>query len=132
MITNISEYLKSKGVKPTYQRIKILEYLVKNKNNPSVDTIYTYLKNEIPSLSRTSVYNTLALFKKKKINTSIKFENSFKTNLSHNSHFKCEKCNTVIDFNITQSKINLKELQGYEIKQTHIYFHGVCKNCKVN
>jgi hypothetical protein len=36
-IENVGEYLKSHDIKPSYQRIKIFEYLVEHKNHPTVD-----------------------------------------------------------------------------------------------
>ena len=61
-IENIGEYLKAHEIKPSYQRIKIFQYLVENKNHPTVDMIYKALCTEIPTLSKTTVYNTLNLF----------------------------------------------------------------------
>ena len=54
-IENVGEYLKSHDIKPSYQRIKIFEYLVEHKNHPTVDMIYKALVDEIPTLSKTTV-----------------------------------------------------------------------------
>jgi len=133
MITNVGDYLKSNDVKPSYQRIKILEFLMKSKDHPTVDTIYRNLISEIPTLSKTTVYNTLKLFIKKKITTAISIENSetrFDADMSVHGHFKCEKCDEVFDFDLDISNLKLDELKEYDIKQTHIYIRGICKNCK--
>ena len=87
------------------------------------------MKSEIPTLSKTSVYNTLAIFKKKKVDINISVENVFGSDLSQNGHFKCEKCDNVTDFNVKGSDLNIKELQGFDIKQSKHYFNGICKNC---
>ena len=39
-IKDISEFLSSKGIKPSYQRVKILERMYKMKDHPTVNDIY--------------------------------------------------------------------------------------------
>jgi len=59
---DIGNYLKNHDIKPSYQRMKIFQYLLDNHVHPTVDTIYKALCPEIPTLSKTTVYNTLNLF----------------------------------------------------------------------
>lgn len=64
--TQIEQLLKQHDIRPSYHRIKIYQYLVEKRNHPSVDMIYQDLIQEIPTLSRTTVYNALNLFMEKK------------------------------------------------------------------
>ena len=41
------------------QRIAIMEYLMEHRTHPSADEIYTALSPSMPTLSKTTVYNTL-------------------------------------------------------------------------
>ena len=50
------------NIKPSMQRIAIMEYLMDNPIHPSADDIYTALSPSMPTLSKTTVYNTLKLF----------------------------------------------------------------------
>ena len=43
------------------QRIAIMEYLMEHPIHPSADDIYTALSPSMPTLSKTTVYNTLKL-----------------------------------------------------------------------
>ena len=61
-IKEMSQFLSEKGIKPSYQRVKILERLLADKSHPTVSDIYLDLVDEIPSLSKTTVYNTLNIF----------------------------------------------------------------------
>ena len=71
-VENIGHYLKSKSIRPSLQRIRILEYLIKNRNHPTVEMIYNELLCEMPTLSKTTIYNTLKLFVEgSKLTTSI-------------------------------------------------------------
>ena len=67
---DIGNYLKDHDIKPSYQRMKIFQYLLDNHVHPTVDTIYKALCPEIPTLSKTTVYNTLNLFVEKKVGSS--------------------------------------------------------------
>ncbi len=61
------DYLREHDIKPSTIRIKVLEFLLNNKIHPTVDDIYKSLLEDIPTLSKTSVYNTLDLFSEKGI-----------------------------------------------------------------
>lgn len=129
-INKIDEYLKNNDIKPSYQRIKIFEYLVKNRNHPTVDMIYQGLVSEIPTLSKTTVYNTLKLFIEKNIVLLINIEDNetrYDADTSFHGHFKCRRCNEVYDFNIDMPA--LKELDDFEVDEYHLYLKGICKKC---
>ncbi|RLC47071.1 MAG: hypothetical protein DRH57_04745, partial [Candidatus Cloacimonadota bacterium] len=48
--------LKSAGIKPTYERLRILKYLEENNNHPTVNMIYDEVVKDIPTISKTTVY----------------------------------------------------------------------------
>ncbi len=91
-IGKVDEYLSSNGIKPSYQRIKVFDYLITNKNHPTVDKIYKELVGEIPTLSKTTIYNTLKLFHEKGIILIINIEDNetrFDADISNHIHFRC-------------------------------------------
>ena len=131
-IEKISSYLKSHDIRPSYQRMKIFEYLIVNKNHPTIDMMYKSLAPEIPTLSKTTVYNTLNLFVQKKIAIVILVEENetrYDADTSIHGHFKCDECGEVSDLNIGMDKINIPELNNYQINEHHLYFKGLCKEC---
>jgi len=131
-INNVSEYLKEHDIKPSLQRIKIFEYLIHNENHPTVDTIYKELVKEIPTLSKTTVYNTLSLFMEKGIVRVITIEENetrYDADTDFHGHFKCEDCGKIMDFDINIPQLNEDFLKDFNIKEKHIYFKGKCKSC---
>lgn len=127
------EYLKNHGIKPSYQRIRIFDYLIKNKNHPTVDNIYTALVGDIPTLSKTTVYNTLKLFHEKGIVIIVNIEENesrFDADTSNHGHFKCSKCGKIYDFNLNKENLSIPELSKFSINEKHIYLKGVCPDCK--
>lgn len=131
-ILDLGDYLKNNGIKPSYQRIKIFEYLVSHKNHPNVDTIFRELVKEIPTLSKTTVYNTLNLFVEKRVATVIVIEENetrYDADTSLHGHFKCNICKNIYDIKINDASFKTNDLDGFEIEEEHLYFKGICKNC---
>ncbi|WP_026893644.1 Fur family transcriptional regulator [Clostridiisalibacter paucivorans] len=129
---NTDKYLIEHGIKPSYQRLKIFEYLLEHETHPTVDEIYKYLSNEIPTLSKTTVYNTLNLFIEKGIVTVITIEEKetrYDANTSMHGHFKCRQCGNVYDFHTDLSYMDSDSLDGFKVEEKHIYFKGICKKC---
>ncbi len=132
-IRDISSFLRDNGIKPSFQRIKIFRYLVEKKNHPTVDIIYKDLKDDIPTLSKTTIYNTLKLFSEKKIVLVVNIENNivrYDVNTSFHGHFKCEKCGEVYDFELKKEDVNIKEIKNLDINEILIYVKGICENCR--
>ena len=132
-VENIGDYLKENGIKPSYQRMKIYEFLLQNKIHPTVDMIYKALNKKIPTLSKTTVYNTLNLFIEKKIVNILVIEENetrYDAYLKLHGHFKCEKCGNIYDIEIEKENLELDGLEDFEIKEKHIYFKGICKYCQ--
>jgi len=130
---NIKNTLSEKGLKPTYQRIKIYEYLLDNKEHPTIDNIYHSLYSQIPTLSKTTVYNTIKLFEKKKIINFILIEEHelrVDPDTSSHGHFKCIQCGKLFDIDIRPESFNYHLNDNYEINEYHIYLKGYCNKCK--
>jgi len=120
------------GIEPSYQRIKLFEYLKNNTMHPTADEIYNDLKPLVPTLSKTTIYNTLKLFTKKGILNEILIEGNelrYDPHINPHAHFKCKKCNSLIDLNIEKESLT-NVLIDFEIEEMHLYFKGICLNCK--
>ncbi len=137
MITNmkhIKKELIDQGIKPTYQRLCILEYLHDNLVHPTVDIIYNKLVNRIPTMSRTTIYNTLKLFSKMGIVNEITIsgiETRYDINCEFHHHFLCKKCGKIYDVDLTNPcfQMEQKKIDGHKIYEAQSYFKGICKKC---
>lgn len=131
-ITDVGEFLKSNDIKPSYQRMRIFEYLLNTKEHPTVDEIYKKLIGEIPTLSKTTVYNTLNLFVEHEIVARITIEENetrYDADTGVHGHFKCERCEKVLDFVTDLSVLEVQDLKDFQINQQHLYFRGICSEC---
>jgi len=135
MITKLDSFknrMKAKKIKPTFIRLKILDYLEKNKSHPTAEAIYKTLEKEIPTISRTSVYNTMNVFYEKRLITPLfitGLEARFDSNLSPHHHFLCEKYGQIIDLDIECNYFKKWKVKGHRIAELHGYFKGTCREC---
>ncbi len=126
------ELLKENNLKVTPQRIMILKYLDTHRVHPTADEIYSSLKKSIPSLSKTTVYNSLDVLKKYGLIQALTICGSeqrydFMHDMHH--HFLCKKCGKIIDIDIKCPNINKTIEMGHRIDEVHGYFKGICKDC---
>jgi len=92
---NMSNKLKKNKIRLSYQRLKVLEYLSKNHGHPTVDQIYNDLRKEVPTLSKTTVYNTLIVLCEARLVRVITIEDNetrYDLITKSHGHFKCVLC----------------------------------------
>jgi Fe2+ or Zn2+ uptake regulation protein len=124
--------LKMKNIQLSYQRLKVLEYLTQNQCHPTVDKIFTDLQKDIPSLSKTTIYNTLRILAEAGLVRVIAIEDNetrYDIIVENHGHFKCESCGTIYDFSIDIDSLTSDDLSNFKIKDKNIYFKGICPRC---
>ncbi len=136
MKTNVVyDNLLKYNIKPSVQRMAIMEYLMKHFTHPSVDEIYTALSSRFPTLSRTTVYNTLKLFVENGAVQMLTIDEKmtcFDGDLSTHAHFLCKQCGVIYDFPLSDSVkdiIGTTASEGHSITEAHQYYKGVCRKC---
>lgn len=134
-MNEIKDILSEKGIPPSFHRMKIYEYLRGTKSHPTADLIYIEIKKAIPTISKTTIYNTLKTFAEHGLVTPITIEENevrFDGDISLHGHFKCKTCGNVYDFPVQITNHDLSRgLDGHTVHESHIYAHGICKNCIV-
>ncbi|MCS7241571.1 MAG: transcriptional repressor [Candidatus Caldatribacterium sp.] len=132
--SNLSELLRLRGVRPSYIRIMILRYLLEKKvSHPSAEEIYEELKKHIPTLSKASVYNTLAVLVQAGILRPLtieKNETRYDVAFSEHGHFQCEVCKKVYDFTFTFESLRCEGLEHFLVKARDFYLRGICPACQ--
>jgi len=131
-VEKYKQILVDRGIKPTYQRIKILEFLDKNQIHPTVEMIYEALFKQVPTLSKTTVYNTLDVFRNKGLVDVLTItESQLRYEYIHkpHHHFYCRVCKRIIDIDVNCIYQERMSVAGHKIEQIHGYFKGVCAEC---
>src|SRR5436309_9850428 len=89
------------GLALTPQRLAIYEVLASTGEHPGAEDIYQRLKPSIPSLSRGTVYRTLALFEGHGLVSRVHVSDEqarFDANLDDHHHLDCVRCQRFVDF----------------------------------
>lgn len=128
----IIQKLKDNSISPSLIRIKIYDYLSKDEIHPTVDEIYKNLIDSIPTISKTTVYNTLKIFVEKDLIRPINlYDNKMRYEFirTNHAHLKCDICSKIYDIPV-KIDINVPNgLKGSLINETNILLTGTCSNC---
>lgn len=130
--SKFSNYLSKNGIKPSFQRLKILERMYNKKDHPTANEIYTDLLPEIPSLSKTTVYNTINLFLKNGLVRGVDTDSNetrYDLVTDAHGHFICIQCKKIYDIDVSGVDIERIKLEGNQVISTNVTIKGVCKNC---
>jgi Fur family peroxide stress response transcriptional regulator len=129
----LKDKLLTHGVRATYQRVRILEFLIQKGGHPTAEGIYTDLIAEIPTLSKTTVYNTLHTFAEAGLLRIVHIdagEAHFDATAGSHGHFQCLACGALIDFPLDFDRIPIAELEQFEIREKSVTFRGLCPSCR--
>lgn len=125
----ISNMLADSGIRPSIQRIAVTGHLLSHRTHPTADEIYQSLLTEYPTLSRTTVYNTLkrlAEAGKIKVLDVDPSMQRFDGITDNHAHFMCKKCGAIHDIELNNPPAIP---DGFLITETQVTFRGVCDKC---
>ncbi len=131
MITKIAEYLQEHDVKPSMQRVAIMSYLATHRTHPTVDEIYMALSPDMPTLSRTTVYNTLNLLVEQGAAQLLDIDEHnarYDACMDPHAHFRCKGCGAIFDMEAPRAA-RPKPSDNFVITEMQIYYKGYCSKC---
>ena len=128
------DYLVSYNIKPSVQRLAIMDYLLTHKTHPTIEEIHQALCDAIPTLSKTTIYNTLKLFVEHgaaQMLTIDERNSCFDADTHIHAHFLCKRCNKIFDIPAIQveEKVSALGMEGFRVEGVHQYFRGICPGC---
>ena len=128
-----AQRLQEHGLRPSPQRIAVYSYLCNHKTHPTAETVYKALAPEYPTLSLTTVYQSLEALHERGLASKITIEDGkmrFDSETYNHGHFKCIKCGEIFDFLYPESTTFPNPLSGFRVKETHLYYKGLCTKCQ--
>ena len=132
----LSALFRKKRYKATTQRLAISKLVLSRKDHPSADQIYQDLKNEYPTISLTTIYNTLRILVDIGLLQELGFNDSstrYDPDMELHINLVCSKCGKIKDYkaeNVTKLwNTILSNLRLNPIGQRiDIYYE--CEDCK--
>ncbi|MDO4903438.1 MAG: Fur family transcriptional regulator [Limosilactobacillus sp.] len=134
------DVLKEHKVRLTPQRKTILHYLITHHTHPSVEMIYSDLKDDVENISMATVYNTLRLLVD--YNLVIELKNGDgSTHYDYyghpHYHVVCDNCGKIADvfddhfYDISKNMAEItRQKTHFLVTGNHIEVHGICPDCQ--
>lgn len=135
-IEKTKQYLTDFKIHPSFQRIAIMKYLFENPVHPTADEIHTSLVAVIPTLSKTTVYNTLSLLSQAGAIKELTIDEKqlhYDGYIREHAHFRCNNCGKIIDVAIDNDTLKIESLEKEHniiITDTQVFYKGYCNECK--
>jgi len=128
-------YLRQFSIKPSVQRSAVMDFLLKNRIHPTIDEIYSALSPTMPTLSKTTVYNTLDLFVERGAVLALAIDEKnarYDVDVSAHAHLMCRSCGAIRDiFNLDSALFQIPQTK-FKIDTVEISYFGICENCSNN
>jgi len=127
-------YLAQHGVKPSQQRLAVMNYLLTHRTHPTVEEVYQSLITELPTLSRTTVYNTLRLLAEHGAALQLTIDEKkvcYDGDTSPHAHFLCTRCGKVFDVPLRCADVAADGClpSGFKTDDVQLYYRGCCPQC---
>jgi Fur family peroxide stress response transcriptional regulator len=127
--------IKGKGVQVTPQRLAIFEQLKIRKDHPSAEMIFQELKDEFPSLTLATVYNTLEKLRSSGLCMEVNPLHSsarYDGNVLTHQHAICINCQKVVDVHDASVSVKPPEWlsKKFKLMSQSVNFYGICRRCQ--
>jgi Fur family ferric uptake transcriptional regulator len=130
-------FLEGKDLKLTSQRKTILEKAMEARGHFSAETLLELSKKKDSTISKATVYRTLALLKESKLLEEQDFGDGKKLyeraqGRKHHDHFVCVRCGKIVEFeNDTIEKLQDNEARKHQFRIVYhsLKLFGFCRGC---
>ena len=139
MYETLTSSLKKSGLRLTATRLAVCKYLAETDEHPTASQIYHHLKEEYPSLSLATVYNTLDVL------VDMGAINFLGQTGDGNVHFDpkvyphinlaCLKCHRIFDYpseDVAHMQEVIAKNSGFKLVGSRIMYYGICPDCQKN
>ena len=134
-IRTFGETLRRKGLKVTHQRREIFRELAATDEHPDAETVYQRVSERVPSVSRDTVYRTLATLEAHGLVARTEVLGGparYDGNTGCHHHFVCTACGAVKDFRsaaLDDVPIPRSARSLGRVSSAHVQVRGVCSGC---
>jgi Fur family peroxide stress response transcriptional regulator len=120
----------------TKQRGAILKLLKGGYCHLTADQIYDEVRNEIPNISKGTVYRNLKVLREMGLVSELNLNGTvsrFEAKRDRHYHFRCERCGCVFDVDEPINKEldrRIAKRTGFKISYHQLEFRGLCHDCQ--
>ncbi len=131
MLGKFQEICRVNGWKCPAQRLAIYKFLDHNTTHPDVQSTWEKVRQELPTITRESVYRILNEFAEHHLIQRMDHLETahYDTNTASHGHFFCEKCGAIIDFALPPEIRLCDEYKGGKVRTVEVRAVGICQRC---
>lgn len=130
-----AQLLRRHDLKVTPQRLAILEVLMSEEEHPSAEEVHTALQEEHPTVSLSTVYDTLSRFEKLSIVDSLHVgDGATRYEFQNGPHVNvvCVACGSVVDVESPHVESLVADVESrapFVLDEQPIELRGRCDRC---
>lgn len=129
---NLYDRLRRAGLRPSAQRIAVLDLIDKSMEHPTADEIYRQLRPAYPTLSLTTIYNTVHALAAAGLVATVSMEKEpvrFDSALYRpHAHFRCDRCGRIYDIPLPADMKGIAP-DGFQTFALEVNVRGRCPAC---
>jgi Fur family ferric uptake transcriptional regulator len=129
------QFLRQHGLQVTAQRVAVLRVVMQHPHSPA-DAIAQSVREEIGTISKQAVYDTLSVLTEKRIVRQIQPAGSpslYETRVGDNHHHViCRECGAMADVDCVLGHapcLDPSHTAGFQIDEAEVTFWGLCPAC---
>jgi len=134
----LSEYIRSKGLKQSEQRQKILDIFLETEQHLTAEDLYNIVKKDIPSIGYATIYRTLKLLAEAGLCRELQIENGMTRyehlyGHEHHDHLVCTGCGKLIEIyseEIEALQEIIAKRHDFVLEKHRMELYGTCKDCR--
>lgn len=133
-----AEVLRSHGLKATSQRRAILQVLHESRDHPSAEEVHAKLQGEHPTVSLSTVYDTLGRLEDQRIVQTLHAGDGvtrYEFNASPHVNVICRDCGSILDIPSPQLQALFRDVERrsrFALSEQHVELQGRCRDCRDN
>ncbi len=125
----LKERLASRGLKTTVQRLYVYEVLLNSRQHPTAEEVYRKVSKVLPSVSLSTIYNTLETFVEHKLVNKFQSEygiSRYDAFVETHHHIYSENGEILADYydeelvQLLNDYFSKKKINDYEIKEIRL------------
>ena len=131
----VAARLKATGYRLTPQRLAVLRTLIDSDQHPSVEQIYRRVRQDFPTTSLATVYNTLECLKSLREVLELPLGGASRYDgrkPEPHAHLICTACGRIedLDIDLAGTVQAVAQERGYAEIRQGLEFYGVCPACQ--
>ncbi len=115
----------------TKQREIVYEALMR-LYHPTAEEVYEYLRGELPTIGRATVFRNLAVLAEEGRIVKLFFPDEvahYDATTDGHYHFVCKRCAKIIDLQTT-TRLSLPHGHDFTVDAQEVNFYGHCRECQ--